>query len=215
MKTEEQKLEKKKRELHDKLDQIWYITTTAKECLLFSKDLRFSKDQEVNRFLRESSHFTFIHTVLWKQCVIELAKLFSENKDTHKFNIHHFIHQLGKEGHFSALNYNEASIQSWKERITENDYKIDVVKKLRDKAYAHTDPDFDFSALETPTYREIENLIEIVEEIIHEIGSAVFSEYIKTRSLPNYDERFPRILSDCVEFKEQRMKTWFQEQRGK
>ena len=67
-------LRKREKELRNELDQRVYILVTAKQWLLYSKDLRYSNDEKLDNRLQRSAHFTFIHTALWKQSVIELAK---------------------------------------------------------------------------------------------------------------------------------------------
>ena len=209
---EQKQIQERKEELREKIDQIVYILVVAKQCLLFSKDLRFSDDEKLDTFLKGSGHFTFIHTSLWKQCVVELAKLFSKSEGQ-KFNVHRLMTQLGSSGHFGCLGFDKGAIQAWQNRITENQDKIEVILKLRDKVYAHTDPGFEVHTLDVPTFKDIEQLIQIVEQVVQEVNRKVFNTTLILEHLPHYDDRFVRMLKELVEYKEQKLKSWFIEKQ--
>ena len=208
------KLQKRKEELENELEQRMYILVTAKQCLLFAKDLRFSNDEKLNNFLQSSARFRFIHTVLWKQSVIELAKLFSNSNNTQKFNIHCLISRLEDSGHYACLKFSKVAIQSWRDKITQSESKIKVVLDLRDKLYAHTDPNFEVNILDAPTFEEVEQLIQIIEDIIQEIEGTVFNTGFTLDHLPHYDDRFVKMLKELADYRDQKILNWFSENRS-
>ncbi len=206
MKKNQKIKEERKTELKQKLDQYVYILIAAKQCLLFSKDLRFSSDEKLNAFLHRSEQLAFIHNVLWKQCVIELAKLISPSKRAHRYNIHHLIDQLKDSGHFGCLEIDKTVIQCWQNKIAENQGRINSIMKLRDKAYAHTEPSFDIYKIDAPTFANIEELIRISEGILEEVYKRIFNTGLVLDRLPHYDDRFASMLKDLVEYQERRQK---------
>ena len=214
MKKEDRKqkqLQERKEELKKELEKRIYILATAKQCLLFAKDLRFSNDEKLNNFLQSSAHFRFIHTALWKQSVIELAKLFSNSDNTQKFNIHRLISQLENSGHYACLKFSKVAIQSWRDKITQSESKIKVVLDLRDKLYAHTDPKPEVNILDVPTFEEVEQLIQIIEDIIQEIEGTVFDTGFTLDDLPHYDDRFVKMLKELADYRYQKPLKWLSE----
>lgn len=112
-------------------------------------------EHENSNYLRVNYFET--HTILLYQqhfiLVIQLAKLFSENKDAHKRNIFILFNKFKNERidgtllcqnkvyHvFKSKNDILTEIKNLKNEIDSYRDEIDRIKELRDKVFAHTDP---------------------------------------------------------------------------
>tara|TARA_R110002020_G_scaffold179235_2_gene372378 strand:+ start:1395 stop:2015 length:621 start_codon:yes stop_codon:yes gene_type:complete len=164
----------KKEDVKDIIWEIWEISINAKRFLKYSFYLHKPDTKEELEYLRTSRDFQFIAQALWQNAVIELSKLFSNSKNRDKFNIFHFIKKLEKNGHFSGFEISQNKINNWYTNIEESRETINLIIKLRDKVYAHTDGYLEKKGLDTPTFEQTLKLIDIVESVIEEIHSSIF-----------------------------------------
>ncbi len=129
--------------------------------------------------------------------VIELSKLFSSSSKRDRYNLNHFISKLKKDGHFGDMGISLSSIDKWELALRDNKNHIDNILTLRDKIYAHTDPNKDdYKAIDL-SFQDVEVLIKIVEDLIKEVYLVVFDAGTDM-STPTFDRsRFDmiRILS--------------------
>ena len=86
----------KKVEIKNDIWNIWQILITAKDSFQYSFYLHKPDTEEEQDYLNHSPDFIFIRHILWRMCIIELSKLFSNSKDRDRFNIFHFIKKLNK-----------------------------------------------------------------------------------------------------------------------
>lgn len=160
-------------EIRNEITKIWLILINAKECFYYSLYLHKPSTLEEQNYLDESVDFIFIRGILWKMAVTELSKLFS-SKSNDRYSIIHFIEKCKKDGHFRNQRIDNATIEEWKSDIENNKVTIKEIVTLRDKAYSHTDSNYNEYNSEI-TFEQTEKLIEIAEKVITDIFEKVFN----------------------------------------
>ena len=152
------------------IEKAYVIFVDAKSTFLYS---HFLYENSVDLFenLADSSAvplldykyfqlFT-ISVSLFKQCVIELDKLFN-NSSNQKFNLHLFLNGiLSNDG--LALGFTTALVQGWRTELGTITNERAKVKSLRNTQYAHTDPHYQFFPL---PIEALERLFSVAEAII-------------------------------------------------
>jgi hypothetical protein len=111
----------------------------------------------------------------FKDTIIELDKLFSENKNQ-KFRIRKLLNKLKKTGQYKNCNLNKRAIEEWENEMLQFTPVIKYISELRDKHFAHTDKS-DSLGLNTSSvyYRnilnnsEIETLFDFIKKVMVEI----------------------------------------------
>jgi len=167
----------KRKEISSEILSIWKILTYAKECFQYSYYLHKPDTKEEIDYLNRSRDFKFIAHTLWEYTVIQLSKLFSESSKRDRYNISHFISKLKPNGHFGNMKISETIINKWENQIAANQVTINNILTLRDKVYAHTDSNWDdYNNIEI-TFKQTEQLIEIVETIIFDIYTIVLDTH--------------------------------------
>jgi len=158
-----------KNELEKELEKIWQILLQAKQCFYLSFYLYKPKTQDELDYLTSSIEFKLIRETMWKMGIIELGKLFIKS-DNHKFNLHKFLNKLTK----NHVGLPQEQICKWRSKIDLEVDTVSMLQNLRDKLYAHTDREINFST-ESVTFEKFEGLFLIVEQIIKEIFETVFN----------------------------------------
>lgn len=172
----------KKEELDNNINAIWDILTLSKECYQFSFYLYKPETEKEVEYLSKSEYFKFIRHILWRNTIIELSKLFSDSSRRDKFNIYHFIRKLDFDGYFSSFKVDAKKVHGWKHRLEEVQPTINIILRLRDKVYGHTDANFCLKDFEKISFEDVKMLIDIVESIIQEVYETVFDTgvYLET-----------------------------------
>ena len=78
-------------ELKKETWRIVEIYLSAKENFNYCHYLHEPDTREEAEYLKVDRDLRFIRHSLWRLSIIELAKLFSDRKSTHKFNLLHFV----------------------------------------------------------------------------------------------------------------------------
>ncbi len=168
----------REKELEEEISKIWGILIYAKDCYQYSFYLHKPETDEEVDFLENSQDFKFIRHILWRMAIIELAKLFCKSSSRDRYNLKHFINKLKKAGHFGSLGINYTIINKWETQISTNEELITDLLTLRDKVYAHTDPGKEEYTKIEITFKKIEDLINLVEDVIQEIFETVFDSEV-------------------------------------
>lgn len=195
----------KKDELRQEIQIIWEILTLAKECYSYSNYIRNPETIQEIKYIAKSRDFRFMSHAFWRLCIIELSKLFSNNNDTHKFNINKLISKLKSDGHYRSLKFNQTAISLWEQKIKDNCNAIEIVQKLRNEVYSHKDRNSNLDYANDLTFKEVANLIQIVSEIVKSIYSECFDTDALVRTVYFHDGRF-NIIKILAEEKEIRIK---------
>lgn len=182
---------KKKKELENQIKIIWKILTMIKECHEFSYYLYKPITSEEADYINKSTQLQFLRHIVWRNEIIELAKLFSSSKKRDKFNIFDFLSNLKPDRYFGDINLSQELVINWETSLNNKKDVIELIMNLRDKLYSHTDNSEQI--LDTPSFEEILQLIELIEEIVFEIHSRVFNSYTILDNSIFQRERFQMI----------------------
>lgn len=149
-------------------DTVWYLNNPDSE--------EEFKAIDKSPFLKGTSYS------LWKLCIIDLHKIFSESKHDQISLYNLFINIERKQ--YSSHQINKELLTKWRNDINTNKLSIDKVKFLRNKLYAHTDTnvkeDVDLY------FREVQQLFEVAQRILTDFYSAAFETHLDHYRDPNY-----------------------------
>lgn len=192
--------------------ETWRITEiylNAKENFNYCYYLHKPNTKAEAEYLNVDRNLKFIRHSLWRLSIIELAKLFSDRKSTDKFNLLFFLSKLKSDGHYKHFNIDPLKIAEWESLVFTNDNLIKDVITVRDKIYAHTDPDKDEYKKIEIYFKQIEDLFEIVEIVLKEVYLVAFSSTLDLRT-----PTFNRTDFDLVRILAQEHKKKIDEIRG-
>jgi len=194
----------KKQELKSELHSIWNILLLTIQCYEYSYYLYYPKRIKEKEYITNSFFFDFTRHIYWRVTIIELSKLIVDNKETQKYNIHHFLNKLKKNGHFGKLGFEIRKIDEWETLFNKNSEVIKEIESLRNKIYSHTDRNIasliDDSII---TFEKVETIINIIGNIITKIGSDLLNEHIVIKPLNVVREKFS-LINILVDEKEKR-----------
>ena len=195
----------RKEELRKEIEKIWEILTYVKDCYSYSKYIRNPDTLKEKEYIAKSNDFKFMTHAFWRLTIIELAKLFSTNNETHKYNLNKFIDKLKPDGHYRNLKIDPSLVSRWSQKLIENSSSIQIVLQLRNEVYAHTDnyPNLDYA--NDITYEDVEDLIDVISDIVKTIYSVLFNSDALIRPI-SYRENSFNMIKILAEEKETRIK---------
>ncbi|BFP42553.1 hypothetical protein FGF1_33980 [Flavobacteriaceae bacterium GF1] len=194
----------KKQEINENLNKIWGILHMSRECIEFSYYFHRPNSQEEADYINKSQHLQFIRHVLWRNAAIELSKLLSKSKNSHKYNIHNFISKFGKGKYYGNFQIEEKVLRDWSFKL-ENLYETtSKILLLRDKVYSHTDK-IDIDPDVSPSFEDTKEVIKLIEDIIQDISSRTIKVYFDMRNVVFDRERF-FMIEHLVEYEKHRLK---------
>jgi hypothetical protein len=98
------------------------------------------------------------------------------------------LSKLKADAVYKEFKIDSLKIAEWESLIFTRQNLITDIITLRDKIYAHTDPDKDdYSSLEI-LFTEIEELFELVENVLKEVYLVAFHTTLDLRT-PNFDRK--------------------------
>ena len=113
----------------------------------------------------------------FKDTIIELDKLFSENRNQ-KVRIRNLFNKLKKTGKYREYNFSKRTIMHWENELLRFQPTVETIRSLRDQHFAHTDKKdsigFDTTSVD---YRnivdnsELESLFDFIKKVMTEIFS--------------------------------------------
>lgn len=151
------------RDLHSDIWSIWKILTNCKENFLYSRYLHKPDTKEEVEYLGCSRHFKFLRHSLWRLSIIELHKLLNKS-DRDFYNLFTFIKNL-ESNNYLGHNVPTEIITDWRNTLCSKKGITKKILLLRNKLYAHTDPNLD-KLLVDITFEEVQELITVVEKVI-------------------------------------------------
>jgi hypothetical protein len=162
-------------------NSIINILCDTKDVFNYCKYFYQQNNSEELVFANTEFSIHIIRFTLWKQTIIELAKLFSI-RDTDKFRISKYIDNLKPDGYYGDLKFPTNKILEYERKILSHGVVISNILLLRNKLYAHTDRIFAHSDLDIREYYnisisfdQIENLIKLLNEILYDVFGEVFN----------------------------------------
>jgi hypothetical protein len=162
------------KQLKDEVWMMWQIFIVSNECFDYTFYLHKPDTKEEADYLAKSKDFHFIRQMLWRMTIIELSKLFSSSAKRDKYNLFHLITKLKKNGYYGNLSVSEETLSQWETKLNDKQELIEKILNLRDKLYAHTDPDKDNYVDLVIKFTEIKELLLIIEDVIKELYRQVF-----------------------------------------
>ena len=185
--------EKRQAELKVQLDKLAHLFMIAKESYLYAEYFHNPETKGEKEILQNDIyyyHFRFINHILFKNSVIELAKIFSRKKND-KFRIAKFLDGFKKDGQFGDLGIGIELIQLWEIELTNNNKIIETIIKFRDELYSHTDDkEIDYSVFDL-SFIKIKELLDLAEKILWNVYSIIFQANFIFNSPKFERERFP------------------------
>jgi len=192
----------KKEQFNKELGKITDIFFGARENFNYCYYLHKPNTKIEAEYLDVDRDLKFIRHSLWRLSIIELAQLFSNRKND-KLNLNKFLSKLVTNGYYSGLAVDQNKIWEWQTLIINKDSLIKKIIALRDKIYAHTDPDNE-QYREIEIYlKEIEELFEIVASVITELYSSVLKTTLLLRGPVFERNRFNMVKTLAEEHKKQ------------
>ncbi|AWX46226.1 hypothetical protein HME9304_03258 [Flagellimonas maritima] len=193
----------KKEQLKKDLDKITKSIVTSLQSFEFCYYLNYPKnDNELDKkhleYITKSGFFSFSRYALWRLTILELHKLTNDKKETDKYNLHHLLRKLKKDGIYSSLKVDGLKINKWETELKKQTESINQVSNLRFKLYAHTDNNYkDIIKNSELTLKATEDLINVIVKIIFEIYLIVYDTHFEFK--PIYERKIVRkIISDIL-----------------
>jgi hypothetical protein len=179
--------------LKQDLDSIKITLTIVLQSYEYSKYLYKPNSEEELKFANNSPFFRFTRHTHWRNLVIELAKITSDNVNQ-SFNIFKLLRKLEKSGDFREFKYSKEKIENWRKELTKHDKTIEEIELLRNRIYSHTDRNkkkiIENSKID---FQITENLISLIILIIKDIYAELLDTYAEIKPL-NYTEKDFNIL---------------------
>ena len=172
-------------QIENKIDKIIIIINEAKFLMNDSYKMLMTDTSAKHVIINRNKFLTRVKESFWKLAVIELAKIYDSKND--KFRLEHFLNTLienHKKGEYKLLisikELNSLLSFLQKEDVLE---KVEKLKEVRDKHYAHTDENAK-SLHEIKFYfTDFVFLLRTAELIIESINNKLFN---KQRSFKSY-----------------------------
>jgi hypothetical protein len=170
----------KKAQLKVITDSIINILSDTKEVFNYCRYFYQPNNIEERDYANSNFSIEIIRFTLWKQTIIEIAKLFS-NKSTDKFRISKYINNLKPDGYYGDLKFPVKKIKEYEQQIHSLSSVISDILTIRDKLYAHTEKIFENIDSDTRvtyniiiTFNQIQSLINILNDIIVDVFFIIF-----------------------------------------
>lgn len=205
-----------KKELDSELENITKVFLYAKDTYLYAEYFHNPTTKEELDFVMNSAHsrnMRFILHVFYRTAVIELAKLYSKSNND-KFRLHRFINLFKVPNKYSGLGIEDNIIAGWEAEIDAHSEIIESVRLLRNKIYAHTDllnNDYDNIDL---SFKKIETLLILADNILKQIYLTVFNTGLDSRS-PSFDRERFGILKLLAKAEQERIKEIYNRHRNR
>ncbi len=169
---------RKYKQLNDEIDSIHEILIITKESLkILEYILKAEDNKDLNYIKRNNSFIAFERVMLWNIIVIELAKLYIDNRSNH-YNLKTFIKKFKKDREYFEINLDRKQIENWERMIEAESENIYNIKLQRDKVYAHSDR-YRNELFNKVSLEKTSHLVEIGFSILQEIGKAFSFTFIE------------------------------------
>jgi hypothetical protein len=172
-------------QIENKIDKIIIIINEAKFLMNDSYKMLMTDTSAKHVIINRNKFLTRVKESFWKLAVIELAKIYDSKND--KFRLEHFLNTLienHKKGEYKLL-ISKKELNSLLSFLQKEDVleKVEKLKEVRDKHYAHTDENAK-SLHEIKFYfTDFVFLLRTAELIIESINNKLFN---KQRSFKSY-----------------------------
>jgi len=176
----------------------------SRECIEFSYYFHRPNSQKEADYINKSQHLRFLRHVLWRNAAIELSKLLSKSKNSHKYNVNSFISKFGKGKYYGNFQIEEKIVRNWNFKLESLYETTSKILLLRDKVYSHTDK-IDLNPDVSPSFEDVKEVIKLIEDIIQDISSRTIKIYFDMSNLVFDRDRF-YMIEHLVEYEKHRLK---------
>jgi hypothetical protein len=197
----QQKQQEKLQQLKCKTWETIQVLLDTKDVFNYCKYLYEPPNTEEGEFANNNIHIRAIRFFLFKQTVIELAKLLGDKTENDEYKINTYINNLKNDGYYGDLNFPKEKISEYENDFTSiRGYVIDVIF-LRDNYYAHssvrnTSIKKNYTNQYLVSIPQLEMLIKILMKIFVDVYFYLFASDL---DLSTYSETEKiTILSDMV-----------------
>lgn len=162
--------------LKELLETSSTIFIKANESYLFARYFDTAHNESEQSVIKKPS-VRFIQNSLWKNCIIELDKMFGVSGAKNHYSFISIFTYINKNRNTLFTDDSEYKIlfQKWSDFRKDKELLICQINKLRKQLYAHTDPGKDQLLLEIDiSYSEIEDILQSAFSLIKEIKMVVF-----------------------------------------
>ncbi|MCX2744115.1 hypothetical protein OO013_09575 [Mangrovivirga sp. M17] len=197
-------------ELEDWFDNVTNIMTDLNVCIS-NYEVYFKEEYKDNQSIIENDFFTYHLYQIRFITVVQLSKLFIENKKTHKLNYFTLCNKLINSNYASCLkkqleinsesNFSNPPFKTKNEIIEEarsiqkllddNESLIRNLHDLRDKYYAHTDPNP--GLIRAQPYQEMVQLYKLSEFIIKQLFNKILDKSVNFNT--NYSGQIENLFN--------------------
>ena len=170
-------------------------------------NLRFLDHERLNKF--RINHGNTYLTLLYQQhfiLVLQLVKIFSKNNDTHKRNINilfnrfqndklapDFLNHINSTHVFKSKSDILEAIKILKEEIALYSASIDNISNMRNKVFAHIDPNGTNSSIDINSYS-------ILVDLCNKLYNTLIGNILGDKFNPNFVKQFDlRNILDLLE----------------
>ncbi|MDE5420985.1 hypothetical protein L3073_02055 [Ancylomarina sp. DW003] len=149
------------------IKEIFFLYDFAKQCHRITNYFINPETLDEKEIYNKCRNVQLVNFVFWRTHIIEVAKLVT-NSGNQNYNIFSFLDKLK-----TSQLYNDSlgeKISLWEIQLDNCNATIEKITKLRNKAYAHTDKNYQKVLNENQlNYEEIESLYNIIDTIIFEV----------------------------------------------
>lgn len=186
-------MENKREVLLIQLNKLCHLFMMAKESFLYTEYFHNPETKEEKDIMNDTVfyyHFRFLNHILFRNTIIEFAKIFSDRK-TDKLRLTKFISYFKSDGHYSDLGFPVQILLVLEAELVNFKVEIDTMLKLRDELYAHTDTrEFDYNSVDI-NFNRIAELLQLAQNFIGDIYSKIFETHMIFDSPKFERNKFP------------------------
>ncbi len=176
------------------------IYFAAKEACAYSYYFTNGESPIEQEYLANSSHLRFISHSLWRVSITETSKLVAKSRNQ-RFNLFLIIEELKKNKY--EFEHKELMLDKWVNSLAYIEYEIEIVKRLRDKIYAHTDDEVLVPGIKFD-YNDVTNVHNRLWNLIFDLNLYVLDKHFE-HSLPYFEGQRLDLLTVLAENKRKRM----------
>lgn len=169
-------------DLKENISIVWDTLVKSKVNYDIVKYLNSPTTKEEFEIIKRSIFFTTTAYSLWKLCIIDLHKLFSNSRND-KISIKKLIENIETRD-AKEHKITKETISKWNIEITKNETSINTIKYLRDKLYAHSDLNVDKD--KELYFNEVLQLLKVAETILMDINRISFDTHLICFPEPDY-----------------------------
>ncbi|MBS9335573.1 hypothetical protein LQZ24_04795 [Fructobacillus sp. M1-13] len=191
----------------------WLFRSVVNSIRLFGHVIAVSNYAKENALRKYGDYFGFSQQVMQKQLLLELAKLYVKNRDSHTLPrlVERSLKFLTKKNfkNYKLIPNENRSLDELKQQLLDLHKELEKLgtpinnlKKVRDNILAHNDKSIS-NALESIAFqhqnpitaKEVKRLVEFGEEIINTLSIVLFNKELKLIR-KDYNQEIKRLVED-------------------